>query len=98
YAVGNTSKFVTSPGHASRACASLVMNIYFDAHLQLVAAATMNKHDVALAISHIGRMPFLLETVDVAKEQGAMIIAITRPGTPLAERADVVLPVVVRPT
>jgi len=32
---------------------------------------------------------------DVAKEQGAMIIAITRPGTPLAERADVVLPVVV---
>src|SRR5207302_310615 len=44
---------------------------------------------------HIGRMPFLLETVDVAKEQGAMIIAITRPDTPLAERADVVLPVVV---
>ena len=55
----------------------------------------MNKHDVALAISHIGRMPFLLETVDVAKEQGATIIAITRPDTPLAERADIVLPVVV---
>ena len=29
------------------------------------------------------------------KEQGATIIAITQPGTPLAERADIVLPVVV---
>ena len=78
-----------SPGSAS------ISNFYFDAHLQLVSAATMNKNDVVLAISHVGRMPFLLETVDVAKEQGATIIAMTQPGTPLAEMADIVLPVVV---
>jgi RpiR family carbohydrate utilization transcriptional regulator len=95
YAVGNTSMFMASDAQARFSRLGLVSNFYFDAHLQLVSAATMNKHDVALAISHIGRMPFLLETVDVAKEQGAMIIAITRPDTPLAERADVVLPVVV---
>src|SRR5258708_35583883 len=95
YAVGNTSMFMASDAQARFSRLGLVSNFYFDAHLQLVSAATMNKHDVALAISHIGRMPFLLETIDIAKEQGAMIIAITRPGTPLAERADVVLPVVV---
>jgi RpiR family carbohydrate utilization transcriptional regulator len=95
YAVGNTSMFMASDAQARFSRLGLVSNFYFDAHLQLVSAATMNKHDVALAISHIGRMPFLLETVDVAKEQGAMIIAITRPDTPLAERADIVLPVVV---
>ena len=95
YAVGNTSMFMASDAQARFFRLGLVSNFYFDAHLQLVSAATMNKHDVALAISHIGRMPFLLETVDVAKEQGAMIIAITRPDTPLAKRADIVLPVVV---
>ena len=36
-------------------------------------------------------MPYLLETVDVARAQGAKVIAITQPGAPLAERADVVL-------
>jgi RpiR family carbohydrate utilization transcriptional regulator len=95
YAVGNTSLFMASDAQARFSRLGLVSNYYIDAHLQLVSAATMNKHDVALAISHIGRMPFLLETVDIAKEQGALIIAITRPGTPLAERADVVLPIVV---
>ncbi|TMH10404.1 MAG: MurR/RpiR family transcriptional regulator [Betaproteobacteria bacterium] len=95
YAVGNTSMFMASDAQARFSRLGLHSNFYFDAHLQLVSAATMNRNDVALAISHIGRMPFLLETVDVAKEQGAMIIAITRPDTPLAKRADIVLPVVV---
>ena len=95
YGVGNTSMFMASDAQARFSRLGLISNFYFDAHLQLISAATMNKNDVALAISHVGRMPFLLETVDVAKEQGAMIIAITRPDTPLAERADIVLPVVV---
>ena len=55
----------------------------------------MTRNDVVLAISYVGRMPCLLEAVDVAREQGAMVVAITQPGTPLAEMADVVLPVVV---
>jgi DNA-binding MurR/RpiR family transcriptional regulator len=36
-------------------------------------------------------MPSLLDAVDIARAQGAKIIAITRPGTPLAERADLLL-------
>src|SRR5258705_8069979 len=55
----------------------------------------MTRNDVVLAISHVGRMPFLLESVGVAKEQGATVIAITQPYTPLAELADIMLPIVV---
>ncbi len=95
YGVGNTSMFMASDAQARFSRLGLNSNFYFDAHLQLISAATMSKNDVALAISHVGRMPFLLETVDVAKAQGAMIIAITQPDTPLAGQADIVLPVVV---
>jgi DNA-binding MurR/RpiR family transcriptional regulator len=33
-------------------------------------------------------MPSLLDSVDIARAQGATIVAITRPGTLLAQRAD----------
>src|SRR5258705_4547695 len=95
YAVGNTSMFMASDAQARFSRLGLVSNFYFDAHLQLVSAATMTKNDVVLAISHVGRMPFLLESVGVAKGQGATSIAMTQPGTPLAEMADIVLPIVV---
>ena len=95
YAVGNTSIFVASDAQARFSRLGLNSNFYFDAYLQLVSAATMTKSDVVLAISHVGRMPFLLESVGVAKEQGATIIAMTQPSTPLAEMADIVLPIVV---
>ncbi len=95
FAVGNTSMFMASDAQARFSRLGLTSNFYFDAHLQLVSAATMTRNDVVLAISHVGRMPFLLESVGVAKEQGATIIAITQPHTPLAELADIVLPIVV---
>jgi RpiR family carbohydrate utilization transcriptional regulator len=95
YAVGNTSMFMASDAQARFSRLGLTSNFYFDAHLQLISAATMSRNDVVLAISHVGRMPFLLESVGVAKEQGATVIAITQPYTPLAELADIVLPIVV---
>ncbi len=95
FAVGNTSMFMASDAQARFSRLGLTSNFYFDAHLQLVSAATMTRNDVVLAISHVGRMPFLLESVGVAKEQGATIIAITQPHTPLADLADIVLPIVV---
>jgi RpiR family carbohydrate utilization transcriptional regulator len=95
YGVGNTSMFMASDAQARFSRLGLTSNSYFDAHLQLISAASMNKSDVVLAISHVGRMPTLLEAVEVAREQGATIIAITQLNTPLAERADVVLPIVV---
>lgn len=95
YGVGNTSMFMASDAQARFSRLGLASNAYFDAHLQLISAATLGRRDVVLAISHVGRMPTLLEAVAVARERHATIVAITQPGTPLAEAADAVLPVVV---
>src|SRR5439155_22478102 len=75
YAVGNTSMFMASDAQARFSRLGLQSNFYFDAYLQLVSAATMNKHEVALAICYTGRMPCSLEAGDVAEEAGAMISA-----------------------
>jgi RpiR family carbohydrate utilization transcriptional regulator len=95
YGIGNVSMFMASDAQARFARLGLNSGAYFDAHLQLISAATMSKHDVALVISYVGRQRSLLNAVEVAKEQNAMIVAITQPGTPLARLADVVMPVVV---
>lgn len=95
YGVGNVSMFMASDAQARFARLGLNSGAYFDAHLQLISAATMNKRDVVLAISYVGRQRSLLHAVEVAKEQRAMIVAITQPDTPLARLADIVMPVVV---
>ena len=95
YGVGNVSMFMASDAQARFARLGLNSSAYFDAHLQLISAATMNKNDVALVISYVGRQRSLLHAVEVAKEQHAMVVAITQPATPLARLADIVMPVVV---
>ena len=95
YGVGNVSMFMASDAQARFARLGMNSGAYFDAHLQLISAATMTRRDVVLAISYVGRMRSLLQAVTVAREQGAMIVAITQPRTPLASIADVVLPVAV---
>ena len=95
FGVGNVSMFMASDAQGRFARLGINSGAYFDAHLQLISAATMNRRDVVLAISYVGRQRSLLHAVEVAKEQHAMIVAITQPGTPLARLADVVMPVVV---
>ena len=95
YSVGNTSMFMANDAQARFSRLGVASNAYFDAYLQLISAASLDRRDVVLAISHVGRMPYLLDSVDVAREHRATIIAITQPGTPLATRADIVLPIVV---
>jgi RpiR family transcriptional regulator, carbohydrate utilization regulator len=95
YGVGNVSMFMASDAQGRFARLGINSGAYFDAHLQLISAATMDKRDVVLAISYVGRQRSLLHAVEVAKEQRAMIVAITQPGTPLARLADIVMPVVV---
>jgi RpiR family carbohydrate utilization transcriptional regulator len=95
YGVGSTSSFIAADAQARFFRLGLASNAYFDAHFQLVSAASLTRGDVALAISHVGRMPTLIEAVEVAREQGATIIAITQPATLLAKCADILLPIVV---
>jgi RpiR family carbohydrate utilization transcriptional regulator len=95
YGVGNVSMFMASDAQARFARLGITSGAYFDGHLQLISAATMNRSDVVLAISYVGRLRSLISAVEVAKEQGAMIVSITQLDTPLARLSDVVLPVVV---
>jgi len=87
--------YMASDAQARFSRLGLTSNFYFDAYFQLASAATLQRNDVVLAISHVGRMPYLLEAIDVAREQSATIVAITQPHTPLARSADFVLPIVV---
>jgi RpiR family carbohydrate utilization transcriptional regulator len=89
YGVGSVSTFLANDAQTRFSRLGLASNAYFDAHAQLISAAALSPQDVVLAISHVGRMPTLLEAVDVAREQGATVIGITRPNTPLAERCAI---------
>lgn len=91
YGVGVTSNFMAADLQARLFRLGLLANAFPDIHLQLVSAATTGPQGVVIALSHVGGMPSLIEAVDVARSRGATVIALTQPGTLLAEHADIVL-------
>ena len=91
FGAGQTSWFMGTDLQSRLFRLGLSANAWSDYHLQQVAAAAQRPTGVVIAISHVGGMPSLLDAVDIARSQGAKVIAITRPGTPLAERADLLL-------
>lgn len=93
HGTGATSHFLAQDLHARLFRLGITTNTFSDAHLQLVAAANMLPGDVLVAISYVGRMPALLQTVRLARRHGARIVAVTRTGTPLEGIADVLLTV-----
>ncbi|MDF2810202.1 MAG: hypothetical protein K0S56_1233 [Microvirga sp.] len=66
---------------------------YGDTHLQRMAAATLWPGDVALCFSHTGEVRDTVKIAQKAREVGAVVIAVTRPGTALAAAADILLAV-----
>ncbi len=97
YSVGETSAFMANDLQGRLFRLGRVAHAFHDAHLQLTSAASLGPQGVAVAISHVGRMPFMLEAVGFARSRGSKIIAITQPDTPLAALADVVIGVRVPP-
>jgi RpiR family carbohydrate utilization transcriptional regulator len=95
YSVGNVSTFLASDAQSRFARLGLMSNAYFDPHMQVISAASLSPRDVVLAISHVGRMPTLLEAVALAREQGATVIGITQPDTPLARQCSIPIGMVV---
>lgn len=65
---------------------------YTDGHSQLTAATLLDKGDVAIFVSNSGDTIEILDTLEIAKKNGACIIAITKyTKSELAENADIVL-------
>ena len=63
---------------------------YSDAHLQVTAASTLQKGDVVFALSYSGETKDIIDAVKVAKESGALIVAVTKYGiNMLSEISDI---------
>lgn len=62
-----------------------------DAHVQAMAASLLAPGDAVIAISGSGRTRELLRSVEIARDAGARVIAVTVAGSPLARSADICL-------
>ena len=71
------------------------VSCYVDGHLQRMSAATLHANDVAFAISNSGRSKSVVGAIEIARSFGAKTIVITRPDTPLAKAAEIIIPIVV---
>lgn len=61
---------------------------YSDPHMQSMSAVTLSESDVVIAISQSGRTKDLLHSMEKAQEQGAKVISLSPPNTPVSELAD----------
>jgi RpiR family carbohydrate utilization transcriptional regulator len=68
------------------------IHAFADPHMQISSAALLEPGDIVIAVSHNGSNRDLLESVDMAKESGATVIAITsHMKSPLSGKADICL-------
>lgn len=65
---------------------------FADSQMQRMSAVLLPPGAVVVAISNSGRTRALLDAIQIARQAGAKIIAISRSGTPLAQQADLLLP------
>lgn len=92
YAMGN-SRAVALDGQHKFFRFRIPTANYGDAHLFTMAAELLNPGDVVIVVSNSGKLPELLNAVDVALHAGADVIAIAPHQSPLAKKATVCLAV-----
>ncbi len=71
---------------------------YTDTYLMRMVVATVRPDDVVIVISATGRTRELLEATEIAQQYGATVVALTRPGSELAEAVKISLTVEVPET
>ena len=67
-----------------------------DGLLVRMMSSAVTPKDVVIVLSLGGYTQEIIESAAIARQYGAKVIAITPAGTPLAEQADLVLPLLVR--
>lgn len=67
--------------------------LQLDSHLQRMAAVTLGPRDVAIGFSYTGQIRDMVRVATLARQQGATVVAVTRPRTALARAAHIVIPV-----
>ena len=67
-------------------------NVFDDPHMMLMSSAVLKRGDVVVAFSHSGTTDAVIAASELARSNGAQIIALTNyTGSPLANMADIVL-------
>jgi len=67
-------------------------SVFDDTHMMAMSAALLKDGDVVVAFSHSGRTSAILDAVQIARKNGAMIIAVSNyESSPLTERSDILL-------
>lgn len=93
FGMGGTSTFIADEARFRFVRFGLPAATYQDAVLQRMVAATMDKRCVTVVFSVTGQVAEALDSVTVAREYGAKVVAITAIGSPLARLADVLIPI-----
>jgi RpiR family carbohydrate utilization transcriptional regulator len=68
---------------------------YADSHQMRMSAATLQPGDAVFAISNSGHSKAVIEAIEIAGSFGAKTVVLTRPDTPLARVATIVIPVTI---
>jgi RpiR family carbohydrate utilization transcriptional regulator len=63
---------------------SVPVTAYVDPHMQIMSATSLKPGDAVLAFSYTGRAREVIEASQLARRQGASVIAVTTADTPLA--------------
>jgi glucokinase len=92
FAMGN-SRAVALDGQHKFFRFRIPTSLYGDSHLFKLAAELLQPGDVVIAVSNSGSIAELLEAVDIARNAGADVIAISNSQSPLARKATVCLAV-----
>ncbi|HSR30872.1 MAG TPA: MurR/RpiR family transcriptional regulator [Anaerolineae bacterium] len=67
-------------------------NAFLDSQIQVMSAASLSSEDVGIGISHTGMQSQVAQALSLAREGGALTVALTSyPGTPVANAAEKVL-------
>lgn len=62
-----------------------------DGHVQVMSATMLRSGDCVVVISNSGRSRDLLDATEIARKKGATTVAITASGSPLAQKAHILL-------
>lgn len=62
-----------------------------DPHLMRMIAATLGRNDVVVAVSTTGHAAEVIDAAAIAKQYGALVVAVTKPKSRLAAMADIAL-------
>ena len=89
YGVGGSSAVMANEAHNRLFRLNISSVAHIDGYMQRMAAATLDKRDVALFLSSTGRPRSLLDTLELAKYYGAKCIGITPRHSAIGRELDI---------